>query len=81
MSSETAEERETRLNQTRGRLAAETPQERETRLQQMRDRLAVETPEVRETRLQQMHTVAHPCDILPLAQARPIMLCIYTSYS
>ena len=24
--------------------------------------------------------VTHPCDIPPLAQARPMMLCIYTSY-
>jgi len=23
--------------------------------------------------------VTHPCDIPPLAQARPMMLCIYTS--
>ena len=25
--------------------------------------------------------VTHPCDIPPLAQARPMMLCIYTSNS
>ena len=26
-----------------------------------------------------VHTVAHPCDILPLTQVHPKMLCIYTS--
>ena len=58
MAAETPEERETRLQQMRDRLAAETPEERETRLQRMstnqRERLAVETAEERETRLQQM---------------------------
>ena len=54
LASESADEREARLQQMRDRLAAESADEREARLQQMRDRLATESAEEREARLQRM---------------------------
>ena len=52
MADETPEERATRLQRMRDRLAAESPEERERRLQQMstnqHERLAGETPEEKE---------------------------------
>ena len=37
------------------------------------------TPRLNANILHTVHTVTHSYDILPLAQARPMMLCIYTS--
>ena len=42
---------------------------------------AYHTPAIFGASLSEPHTVlTHPCDIPPLAKARPMMLCIYTSY-
>ena len=58
LATESAEEREARLQQMRDQLAIESVEEREARLQQMstrqRERLATESAEEREARLQQM---------------------------
>ena len=65
---------------------AQSAHEREVTLQQKstseRERLAAETPDARDrqvhTRIQ--HSITNLCDISPLAQACPKMLCIYTSF-
>ena len=81
MAAETPEERETRLQHMRDRLAAETPEERETRLQHMRDRLAAETTEERETRLQRVSTNQHERLAVETPKERELRLeCYSTRY-